>query len=212
MAICPLCKNYVAGFFHFCQGVGVCLLSIRETLKIPSTKMIGWSESPQFTCLHITGKQLVIFHFHFYFSFIIICITQSIRIETIKWYIIHFIKFLLFHSNKIILTTYWEDSEHPITFTKGIMTTLSFLLRGYWSLCHFRAKGIMIEGILIYTLSIHVYIITVYYIILNLPFRAKIKTGTCHTVVKGLVLYTIKIMIYWYGTVMYILTFSKIIL
>ena len=124
-------------------------------IKIPSTKMMGWSESPSPYLFAYYGKAINLFFFSFsyfftfHFSFKIICIPQSIKIETIKLYIITFIKFLLFHSIKIILTTLWVDSDHPIIFAKdydhtvisveGLLITMSFLSQGdFW------AKGILI--------------------------------------------------------------------
>ena len=42
----------------------------------------------------------------------------------------------------------WGDFDHPVFSVEGVLNTLSFLLRGFWTLCHFWVKGVLIEGIL----------------------------------------------------------------
>ena len=60
-----------------------------------------------------SNKTFFIFHFHF--SFMIICIPKCIKIWTMKWYIINFIKF--------VLRSFWLPVE-------GILNTPSLTIQG----------------------------------------------------------------------------------
>ena len=86
--------------------------------------MTGWSKSRQFTCLKIMEKPLlVISHFfpcHFFYKFSF-CFTLCKRL----W----------------LPIVHWGDFDHPVIFSKGIMTTLSFLLRGFLTTLLFLSQG-----------------------------------------------------------------------